>query len=470
MRKLDTNTVIFLIISDLVITLLAFFTAIQARYWLHFGVQLTWEEVAQPWTIYVLVALIWGVTFVLAQVYDARRTARALDEAQVITWAVAVACLVFAGVLYLTFREVPRRLFLYFVVGDLALLIGFRVALRAALRYAGRRDPLPRRVLIVGAGRLGRRVAEGVRAQHASGLQLIGCVDSEVDWLSPDDPVAPLLGTIQSAPSLVRENDVDEVIFALPMRDHRAIESLVVALEDQPVRVRVVPDFLDLAMSRATIEDFNGLPLVGLRDPAIDDFDRVVKRVFDLVLSTLTLLIAWPIMLAIAIAIKLDSKGPALFVQERIGENGQPFNMFKFRSMVVDAEELAITVVQEDDNGVLIHKAPNDPRITRVGKFIRRMSLDELPQLFNVLRGEMSLVGPRPELPRLVERYETWQRRRFAVPPGMTGWWQVNGRSDRMMHLHTEDDLYYIQNYSPLLDIQILWRTVGVVLHGRGAF
>ena len=470
MRKFDTNTVIFLIVSDLAITLLAFFTAIQARYWLNFGVQLTWEEVAQPWTIYVLVALIWGVTFVLAQVYDARRTARTLDEAQVITWAVAVACLVFAGVLYLTFREVPRRLFLYFVTGDLVMLIGFRVALRAALRYAGRQDPLPRRVLIVGAGRLGRRVAEGVRAQSASGLQLVGCVDSEVGWLGPDNPAAPLLGTIQSAPALVKQNAVDEVIFALPMRDHRAIESLVVALEDQPVQVRVVPDFLDLAMSRATIEDFNGLPLVGLRDPAIDDFDRVVKRVFDLVISTLTLLVAWPIMLGIAIAIRLDSKGSALFVQERIGENGQPFNMFKFRSMVVDAERLADSVVQEDDNGVLVHKLPDDPRITRVGRFIRRMSLDELPQLFNVLRGEMSLVGPRPELPRLVERYETWQRRRFAVPPGMTGWWQINGRSDRLMHLHTEDDLYYIQNYSPLLDIQILWRTVGVVLRGRGAF
>jgi len=241
-------------------------------------------------------------------------------------------------------------------------------------------------------------------------------------------------------------------------------------LEDQPVRVRVVPDFLDLAMSRATIEDFNGLPLVGLRDPAIDDFDRVVKRVFDLVISTLTLLIAWPIMLVIAVAIKLDSPGPALFVQERIGENGQPFKMFKFRSMVVDAEQLVSSVVQEDDNGLLVHKVPDDPRITRVGRFIRRMSLDELPQLFNVLRGEMSLVGPRPELPRLVERYETWQRRRFTVPPGMTGWWQVNGRSDRLMHQHTEDDLYYIQNYSPLLDIRILWRTVGVVLRGRGAF
>ena len=313
-------------------------------------------------------------------------------------------------------------------------------------------------------------MAEGVRAQSASGLQLVGCVDSEVGWLSPDNPAAPLLGTIQSAPSLVKQNAVDEVIFALPMRDHRAIESLVVALEDQPVRVRVVPDFLDLAMSRATIEDFNGLPLVGLRDSAIDDFDRVVKRVFDLVISTFTLLVAWPIMLVIAVAIKFDSPGPAVFVQERIGENGQPFNMFKFRSMVVDAEQLASSVVHEDDEGVLIHKLPDDPRVTRIGQFIRRMSLDELPQLFNVLRGEMSLVGPRPELPSLVEHYETWQRRRFAVPPGMTGWWQVNGRSDRLMHLHTEDDLYYIQNYSPLLDSQILWPTVGVVLRGRGAF
>jgi exopolysaccharide biosynthesis polyprenyl glycosylphosphotransferase len=298
---------------------------------------------------------------------------------------------------------------------------------------------------------------------------LVGVVDNEAEWLSPDDPIAPLLGTIQRAPSLVAEHAVDEVIFALSMRDHRALESLVIALQDQPVRVRVVPDFLDLAMSRATIEDFNGLPLVGLRDPAIDGFDRVVKRMFDLVISTATLLLSWPVMLTIAAAIKLDSPGPALFVQERIGENGRPFKMFKFRSMVVNAEHLA-PVTNRDAGGVVVHKVPDDPRVTRVGRFIRRTSLDELPQLFNVIRGEMSLVGPRPELPRLVEHYEMWQRRRFAVPPGMTGWWQVNGRGDRLMHLHTEDDLYYIQNYSPLLDLRILWRTVGVVLRGRGAF
>ena len=175
-------------------------------------------------------------------------------------------------------------------------------------------------------------------------------------------------------------------------------------------------------------------------------------------------------MLLIAVAIKLDSPGPVLFMQQRVGENGRLFSMAKFRSMVVNADQLAPQVVQLGKNGEVLHKQAHDPRVTRVGRVLRRTSLDEIPQVFNVLRGEMSLVGPRPELPWLVEHYEIWQRRRFAVPPGITGWWQVNGRSERTMHLHTEDDLYYIQNYSPLLDLQILWRTVGVVLRGRGAF
>jgi exopolysaccharide biosynthesis polyprenyl glycosylphosphotransferase len=470
MRKLDTNTTIFLIVSDLLVTLIAFFTAVQARYWLPFGVELIWEEVAQPWSMYAVVALIWGVTFTLMQVYVGRHTTQARTEAQAITWAVAVACLVLAGVLYLTYRELPRRLFFYFVVTDLALLIGLRLALRAALRFSGSHEVMSRRILIVGAGWLARQVAQGVRAQSAAGLNLVGCVDDEATSLHPDDPVGPLLGAIHNAPGVVEAEEVDEVIFALPLRAHGAIEWLVLALQAYPVRVRVVPDYLDLAMSRATIEDFNGLPLVGLRDPAIDGFDRLVKRFFDLVVGMLTLLLAWPVMVLVAIAVKLDSPGPALFVQERIGENGQPFKMYKFRSMVVGAEAMNATLAVRGQHGALVHKTPNDPRVTRVGHFIRRTSLDELPQLFNVLQGEMSLVGPRPELPWLVENYEIWQRRRFAVPPGITGWWQINGRSERLMHMHTEDDLYYIQNYSPLLDLQILWRTIGVVVRGRGAY
>lgn len=470
MRRRDTNTVIFLIVSDILITLVALFTAVQARYWLPWGVRLTWAEVVQPWTIYGLAAVIWATTFIVTQVYDARRSLRAGEEARAIMFAVAVACLVFAGVLYLTFREVPRRLFFYFVVGDLALLLGFRLSLRLAWRFAGQYDPESRRVLIVGAGRLGREVAQGVNAQRSAGLTLVGFVDDDPQKHGLVVLGAPVLGSIHEAPELVRTHAVDEVICALPLRAHRAIERLVLNLQEYPVRVRIVPDILDLAMSRATIEDFNGLPLVGLRDPAIDGIDRIVKRAFDLVIASTLLLLVWPLMVLIAVAIKLDSPGPAFFVQQRVGENARLFAMIKFRSMVVNAEQLAPQVMASAESGVVQHKTPNDPRVTRVGRVLRRTSLDELPQLFNVLRGEMSLVGPRPELPWLVERYERWQRRRFAVPPGMTGWWQINGRSERAMHLHTEDDLYYIQNYSPLLDLQILWRTIGVVLRGRGAY
>jgi lipopolysaccharide/colanic/teichoic acid biosynthesis glycosyltransferase len=172
----------------------------------------------------------------------------------------------------------------------------------------------------------------------------------------------------------------------------------------------------------------------------------------------------------IAIGIRLHSPGPVLLHQERIGENGRLFKMHKFRTMVENAEEMRHLVERVDEEGHVLHKSPSDPRVTRFGRFLRILSLDELPQFFNILRGQMSLVGPRPEMPFLVEKYEPWQRKRFSVPPGLTGWWQIHGRSDKPMHLHTEEDLYYIQNYSPWLDIVIIMKTVGSVLSRKGAF
>ena len=166
----------------------------------------------------------------------------------------------------------------------------------------------------------------------------------------------------------------------------------------------------------------------------------------------------------------MEDGSPILFRQKRVGENGRLFEMLKFRTMVRNAEKFQSEVEKRDSDGNLIHKTKDDPRVTRVGRLLRRLSLDELPQLFNVIAGTMSLVGPRPEMPYLVEKYQPWQRKRFAIPPGLTGWWQVSGRSDRPMHLHTEDDLFYIQNYSIWLDIQILVRTAWVVLFGKGAY
>jgi exopolysaccharide biosynthesis polyprenyl glycosylphosphotransferase len=234
--------------------------------------------------------------------------------------------------------------------------------------------------------------------------------------------------------------------------------------------VRIVPDLFEMVSVRAHVEDFWGVPLIGLRDPVITGFDRVFKRAFDLVVASLLLVLLSPVMLLIALAIKMESDGPALFKQERVGENGRLFSIYKFRTMIQGADKLIPKLEEQGIYANGVYKVKDDPRVTRVGRVLRRMSLDELPQLFNVLKGEMSLVGPRPEQPWIVERYESWQRKRLSVMPGMTGWWQVNGRSDRPLYLNTELDLYYIQNYSPILDIKILWKTIWVVLKGKGAY
>jgi exopolysaccharide biosynthesis polyprenyl glycosylphosphotransferase len=469
-RYYQSNYVLFLVTADLTLTCISLFLAGQARFILPYGVRLTEKMVALPLVVYAAAVVIWGVNFVLFSVYDRRRLLRIVDEAQLVTAAAAMSNLVLAGLLYLTYRDVPRLLFVYFVVLDVFFLLMLRITLRIGFRLVGARRMQEVRVLIVGAGKVGRQVAQEIQAQSWTGLTLVGYLDDDPSKQGSLVEGAPVLGQLETANRLVQSQRIDEVILALPLRAHGPLEDLVLALQSLPVRVRVVPDFFDLAIFRATIDDFGGIPLIGLRDPAIDGYNRTIKRAFDLLIATLGLLVVWPIMLLVAVAIKLDSPGTVFFKQQRVGENARVFTMIKFRSMVVDAEQRQAEVLQTTDNGVVMHKTANDPRITRVGHFIRRTSLDEIPQLFNVLKGDMSLVGPRPELPFLVERYERWQRQRFAVPPGITGWWQINGRSDKLMHLHTEDDLYYIRNYSPLLDLQILWRTIAVVLRGRGAY
>lgn len=193
------------------------------------------------------------------------------------------------------------------------------------------------------------------------------------------------------------------------------------------------------------------------------------KRVFDVLFGFIALIITLPLMAISALLVYLEDGSPVVFRQKRVGRDGRLFEIYKFRTMIKNAEQLQ-SQVERLAQGSMIHKTKDDPRVTRVGRLLRRFSLDELPQLFNVLAGTMSLVGPRPEVPYLVEQYEPWQHARFAVLPGMTGWWQINGRSDKPMHLHTEDDLYYIRNHSLWLDLQIILRTLWVVIIGKGAY
>ncbi len=471
LRRFSTNLTLFLFTLDIALTLLALYLAKILRLTLSYGQEVIPSYIEFPWVLYPIVAIIWMIIFLIVPVYDTRRTYRAIDEFQLSAVAIAFATLVFAGVAYFFFRELSRFLFLYFFILDLTFLLGLRIILRIVFRlwrgsWPGRKN----RVLILGAGRVGKRLADMLDDYAWYGVEVVGFLDDDLSKKQSLGGQIAYLGTLDAAVRVVKQRQVDDVILALPLQAHERLVNIVRQLQDQTVNVRVVPDLFELSFVKATVEDFNGIPLIGLRDPVIAPFQRVAKRAFDLIIATVTAIAALPAMGIVALLIKLDSPGPVLFLQDRVGENGRIFKMYKFRSMVVGAERRKEEVITYTEDGEIVHKKTDDPRVTRLGKFIRRASIDELPQLFNVIKGDMSLVGPRPEMPWLVDLYEPWQYKRFAVPQGITGWWQVNGRSDKPMHLHIEEDLYYIQNYSLILDILILWKTIAAVSKRGGAY
>lgn len=474
-KRFSTNYMALLFLVDGAIIQVTLWFAMELRFVLPWGQNVEPEWVPQwvyapSWRLHLMIGLLWLGSFLILDLYTPRKMIRWFDEIQRLVLAHTIAALSLAGVLYLTNIQLLRLTYSYFYVLTLIILLGYRAALRTWHRLRSDSSNSVARILVVGAGKIGQEIVEEFARQQWPGMEFVGFLDD--DLLKQNSQVCgvPVLGRLEHIVYTIEKKQVDEVLIALPSYAHERITNLIVALYPLPVRIRVAPDYFSLALFGATVENLGGIALIGLRDPAIDEFQRFVKRLLDMTLSSISLLILSPLLGLVALMIKLEDGGPVFYFAERVGENGKLFRMIKFRSMIVNADKLQLQVNQVDSNGNIIHKNANDPRITRIGRFIRRTSIDELPQLLNVLKGEMSLVGPRPELPWLVAKYEPWQHKRFAVPQGITGWWQVNGRSDNLMHLHTEQDLYYIQNYSLWLDLQILWRTVAVVLRGRGAY
>lgn len=474
-KRFSTNYMVLLFLVDMTAIQVSLGLGMRLRFLLPLGPNLlpVWvpEYVYVPTPLlHLTVGIIWALSFTLGSVYTPRKVVYWIEEIQRVFVSHTIATLSLAGMLYLGKVELSRLTFGYFYVIALFGLIAYRLVLRIWARVQRSHGIGVTRVLIIGTGKIADDIILQFKRQNWTEFEIIGFLDDTVNPATSTSQPYPILGKLNDAVQVCRQYEIDEIIFALPLHEHRRLANLVARLQELPVRIHVVPDFFDLAFHAATIENVGGIPLIGLRDSAIDGFQRFGKRLMDLVLASIGLLLLWPLMLVVAIAIKLEDGGPILYSSARVGENGRIFYMHKFRSMVVNADKLQHIVNHVDENGKVLFKHADDPRITRLGRFLRRTSIDELPQLFNVIKGEMSLVGPRPELPWLVETYEPWQRKRFAVPQGITGWWQVNGRSDNPMHLHTDQDLYYVQHYSLWLDIQILWRTLSVVLRGRGAY
>jgi exopolysaccharide biosynthesis polyprenyl glycosylphosphotransferase len=420
-----------------------------------------------PVTLYPIFTGIWIGIFMIMSVYDGRKNLRMANEMTNVMLGSLLAGVSLAGTLYLSYREVSRVLFVAFILLATFSLASWRLTARFVFRYVNRKLCVQRRVLVIGAGRIGRELREKIINTPDLGYYFVGFLDDD-EKKRLNNP--EIIGALDEARKVVDFEEIDDVVIALPLRAHVRINKLVAELHDLPVKVLVVPDYYHLALHKAVVQEFAGMAMLDLRAPALNDYQRLVKRAFDLVISILVLPLSLLIMGTIALLIRLQGSGSILFKQQRVGENGRLFEIYKFRTMVPNAEEMLHIVEKRDAHGALVHKHESDPRVTPVGHILRRTSLDELPQLFNVIRGDMSLIGPRPELPYLVKQYKPWQHKRFAVPQGITGWWQVNGRSDKPMHLHTEDDLYYVQNYSLLLDLRILLRTFAVVFKGKGAF
>lgn len=475
MRQYSLRYLLFLYLTDLVIVCVALALSSALRINIEFGKPGAPVAFFTPKILYIIAGLVWLFAFSRSNVYEPRQNPQIWGELWSILIGHLIASFSFFGILYLTYRDFSRVQAGYFILLAFVGLVAYRLVSKAVYLAFGRALNERRQVLVVGTDSSARKIADAVKQYDWAGLSLVGYISDESTItivakaqdgdITPSEEIlpTPIVGRIDDLPLVVSQYQVNEIIIPLKWFDNQTseqISSIIRALDAHTVNIRLAPDYSDLAYFQASAEDFSGIPLIGVRERVLTPAQRLLKRLFDILFSGLTLIITSPALLIISIAIRLDSPGPVIYKQQRIGEYGRVFTMMKFRSMYINA----------GDPGNEYSKKRFDPRVTRVGRFLRRTSLDELPQFLNILRGDMSIVGPRPEMPGLVSRYEWWQRKRFEVPQGLTGWWQINGRSDKPMHLHTEDDLFYIRNYSLWLDIQICFRTVFAIIAGKGAF
>jgi len=400
----------------------------------------------------LLVLVLFPVAYRQSRLYATNRIRTHLEEVFELFKATITASLVLVALTYFGRERYSRLTLALFAGYSFVLVAATRVAFRVWLEEMRRRGLNLKSILLVGAGELGERVVETIESHTELGFRVTGVLSR--DLLLPGTTVrgVPVIGTTDELDRILAEHPVDQVILALPSEDTALLKTLMEKLALRTVDVKIVPDLFQYVTLYGGLEEFGGLPIVSLQGGPLEGWNLVAKRVFDILFSAMALLLASPILLGVAVAVKLTSRGPILYRQERMGMDGAVFPILKFRTMRTDAES----------EGAQMATA-GDARRTPVGAFLRRTSLDELPQLFNVLRGDMSLVGPRPERPVFIEEFKRQIPKyhlRHKVKAGITGWAQINGlRGQTSIQKRIEYDLYYIENWSLLLDLKILVRT-----------
>ncbi|WP_420176054.1 sugar transferase [Luteococcus sp. OSA5] len=420
-------------------------------------------SVLWPLAVIIWIASLWG-----AGAYSDKNLGAGTDEYSRVLHSSLMAAAFIGICCYLTRFDLSRGFYVLLFAFGTPLLVLTRWICRRIIHILRRRNWLTRRVVLAGNPQNIQEIMSVVQRENWLGYYLVGALLPQ--GANREDLDMPVLGTVDDALEIVDQRDIDIVIFADgAFPSSRGFRRMAWALESHQCQMVVAPALTDIASQRIQVRPVAGMPLVLVEPPTTQQAGRWMKRTFDLVMASLILVMISPIMIATALAIYFNDRGPVIFKQVRVGKNGEHFECLKFRSMVTNAEEILKSLQNQGPNAVMF-KMENDPRITKVGHFIRRYSIDELPQLWNVVRGDMSLIGPRPALPKEVALYAPHVNRRLEVRPGMTGLWQVSGRSNLSWDDTVRLDLYYVDNWSMTQDLTILAMTVKAVFASDGAY
>jgi exopolysaccharide biosynthesis polyprenyl glycosylphosphotransferase len=464
-------------ISDL---LLMLFSLLAASYPAHFQYQtisfaqlLSMRVKLSNFAILLLLLFAWRVLFDFFGLYRSRRFSQRRKEFTDVVKATTIGTfiLLFAAILFHISLATPLFLASFWCVSS-SMIVLSRIILRSIVQKARLRGHNLRHMLIVGTNSRAIRFAGKVEARPDLGYRIVGFVEN--GWTGNAEFHKMDYRTVvdfKGLPEYIRKNVVDEVVVCLPMKSlYQKCAEIVALCQEQGIIVRFMSDFFDLKSGSSKADHLEGDALLTIHTGAMHGWQVVAKRTIDFTLSLITLLCLLPLLLIVSILIKFSSPGPIFFVQERVGLNKRRFRLYKFRTMVPDAEKKLAELEQFNEASGPVFKIKNDPRITWIGKYLRKFSIDELPQLLNVMRGNMSLVGPRPLPVRDYEGFDQdWQRRRFSVRPGITCLWQISGRSNIAFDKWMNYDMDYIDNWSLILDLRILIKTIPVVLRGVGA-
>jgi exopolysaccharide biosynthesis polyprenyl glycosylphosphotransferase len=455
-------------ILDIVLTVISFLIA----YWIHEAfLPVSSADFLSHLALLPLIITFWIFFLTLFGAYRSPRVTSLFEYGWAVIRGVAVGVALLLTLLFLLkIQYVSRAVVVAFSILDALFLIGVRIGMVWYFRRSLQRGKNFLEVLIIGTGNRAKRLAETLHQKSEWGVHIVGHLDPDRSRVGTFVLDAPVIGTVDDISSVLKDHVIDEVILAIPRAMIPNVDRIAYACEEEGVKLRFMADVFDVHVARMRLVELGSVPMLTLEPVAQEAWKVFVKRTIDLAASLLLLPFVLPVIGMIALAVKLDSTGPFFFIQERIGQNKRRFPMYKFRTMVEGAEKMMAQVEQLNEAEGPIFKITKDPRVTRVGQFLRKTSLDELPQIFNIIRGEMSLVGPRPMSIRDVNLFDQGiQRKRFSVKPGLTCLWQVSGRSQLPFSKWLELDLYYIDHWSLSLDFKILFKTIPAVLKGTGA-